>query len=296
MGLVSGYALWMAAILTLYLARPGLQAPMAALAGLAAAVAIVLGLVRKRGRAHMAPPLLMAGAALCYAASGLVVWAGIGNMQVREPGPNVYNIFALTLYPLLAAGLWLFAGLRTPRHRRSLIDAATVTIGLAMLLWLFRILPDLLAAGLSWEQRATSVAFAVGEIVVMLALAQLLAPGLAWNWPVWLVICGAISGLAGSIVFGLLRIAGALFDWRIYEVGWLVGFTLIGAGALYPAVGALRRPADGYRDEPSRGRLIFLMAASIVAPVLTAFGHHSLQGTVIAVSGTVLTLVVLARL
>jgi diguanylate cyclase (GGDEF)-like protein/PAS domain S-box-containing protein len=296
MGVVGGYALWMAAILAVYLVRPGLQAPMVALAGMSAAVAIGSGLARRRRMTRTAPPLLIAGAALCYAASGLAVWAGMTDRQSQVPGPTVYNAFALAIYPLLAAGLWLFAELRSPRHRRSLIDAVTVTIGLAMLLWIFRILPDLLMAGVSWEERTTSSAFAVGQIAVMLALARLLAPGLAWNRSVWLVVGGAASGLAGSVVFGLLRVSGAAFDWRIYDVGWVVGFALIGAGALYPAPGTLTRPAAGHWDEPSRGRLIFLMAASMVAPVITAFGHHSVRGTAIAVSGTALTLAVLARL
>jgi len=39
MGLVGAYALWMAAILAVYLVRSGLQAPMVVLAGLSAAVA-----------------------------------------------------------------------------------------------------------------------------------------------------------------------------------------------------------------------------------------------------------------
>jgi diguanylate cyclase (GGDEF)-like protein/PAS domain S-box-containing protein len=297
MGLVVRYALWMAAILAVYLVRPGLQAPMISLAGLSAAVAIVAGVARRRGMTRKAAPgLLIAAAALCYAASGAFVWAGLGGRHFLEPSATGDNIFALAMYLLLAAGLWLFAGQATPRHRRSLIDAATVTIGVAMLVWIFRTLPGLLAPGLSGDQRATSLAFGAGQIVLTLALARLLAPGLPWNRPVWLVASGAACGLVGNITFGLLRINGVLFDWRIYDVGWIAGFALIGAGALYPTVAALARPAYGHQDEPSRGRLIFLMAASMVAPVLTVFGHQTVRGTVIAISGTVLTLIVLARL
>jgi diguanylate cyclase (GGDEF)-like protein/PAS domain S-box-containing protein len=286
----------MAAIIAMYLALPGLRAAMLFLAGLSGAAAILLGLTRRRPVAPAAPPLLVAGAGLCFAASGAVVWVGMGGQRSLVPSVTVFDILALARYPLLAAALWLIARRRSLRDRRNIIDAVTVTIGVAMLLWIFRILPDLLAPGMSAEQRTVSIAYAVVQIAVTLALARLLVPGLVWSTPVWLTISGAACALAGSVVFGLLRVNGAQVDWWVVDIGWMVCFALIGAAALHPAMGALARPVDGHRDEVSRGRLIFLMAASIVAPVLTAFGHHTVRGTVISVSGTVLTLVVLARL
>jgi hypothetical protein len=246
--------------------------------------------------APAAPPLLVAGASLCFAASGAIVWAGMGGQRSLVPSVTVFDIFSLARYPLLAAALWLIARRRSLRDRRNIIDAVTVTTGLAMLLWIFRILPNLLEPGISGVQRTVSIAYAVVQIAVTLALARLVVPGLVWSSPVRLVISGAAWALAGSVLFGLLRANGAQVDWWVADIGWMVCFALIGAAALHPAMGALARPVDGHRDETSRGRLIFLMASSMVAPVLTAFGHQAVRGTVISVSGTVLTLVVLARL
>jgi diguanylate cyclase (GGDEF)-like protein/PAS domain S-box-containing protein len=296
MGLHGGYALLMAVITALYLALPGLQAPMISLAGLSAAVAILLGLARRRKVTRAAPPLLIAGAALCYATAGVIIWAGMGGRHSLVPPATVDNMFNLAMYPLLAAGVWLYAELRTPWHRRSLIDAATVTIGVAMLLWIFRVVPELLDPGLSGAQRGMSVAFPAGQVLVLFALARLLAPGRAWNMPVWLLIFGTACGLAGSVVFGLIRVNGLMLYWEIYDLGWLACFTMIGVGALTPTAGALTRPVDDQWDEASRGRLVFLMAASMVAPILTIFGHQTARGTVVAISGTALTLGVLARL
>jgi hypothetical protein len=85
MGICRGYALWMASIIAVYLALPGLQAAMISLLGLSAAVAIVLGFALKRVVAPVEPPLLMAGASLFFAASGAIVWATMRGKQPSVP-------------------------------------------------------------------------------------------------------------------------------------------------------------------------------------------------------------------
>src|SRR5690349_6793801 len=107
MGLLRGYVLWMAAIIAVYLALPGLRGPMIFLAGLSGAAVILLGLARKRPVAPAAPPLLVVGASLCSAASGAVVWVGAGGQRSLVSSVTVFDIFSLARYPLLAAALWL---------------------------------------------------------------------------------------------------------------------------------------------------------------------------------------------
>jgi hypothetical protein len=228
----------MAAIIAVYLTLPGLRGAMIFLAGLSGAAALLLGLARKRLVEPVAL-LLMAGAALCYAASGAIVWSGMRGLPSRQPSLTAFDTLALARYLLLGAALWLFARRRSPRDRRNIIDAVTVTLGLAMLLWLFRILPNLLVPGLSGEQRAVSIAYPLVQVAVMLALARLLVPGLVWTWSVWLVITGAACALAGSVVFGLLRVNLTRLDWPVVDVGWMVCFALIRGAALHPVAEGL---------------------------------------------------------
>ena len=86
----------------------------------------------------------------------------------------------LLTYPLYAAGLLIFIWWRTPhRDRRSLIDAMTLTAGLALLSWTFLILPYVHNPDLSWLQKIVAIAYPLGDVLVLAMIARLLAPGAA---------------------------------------------------------------------------------------------------------------------
>ena len=57
----------------------------------------------------------------------------------------------------MAAGMLIFIWWRTPdRDRRSLIDALTLTVGLALLSWIYLLLPYVNNPGLSWLQKSVA--------------------------------------------------------------------------------------------------------------------------------------------
>jgi hypothetical protein len=93
--------------------------------------------------------------------------------QVRHeslPFPSVVDGFYLVTYPIYAVGLLIFIRRRgAGRDRRSLLDALTVTVSLAMLSWLYLILLYVHNPALSWQQKAVSVAY----------------PGTCWCSPSW---------------------------------------------------------------------------------------------------------------
>jgi diguanylate cyclase (GGDEF)-like protein/PAS domain S-box-containing protein len=294
MGLLYGYAAWMVMLIVAFAALSGLHGATVCLLGLSVVATIVTRVVACRP-ARTLPWLLAATAALCFAGSGIIVWLDLGN-QAQAPSPGLDDVVGLAKYPLIVAGLGLFARARSQGgDRRALIDALTVTAGLVMLVWIFRILPALLDQALSPEQKAMSAADSVGQIFVLLALARLLAPGSAWDWPVRLLACGTACGLAGSVVFGLLRMHQV--DWRVVFLGWMACFALYGAAAAHPAMRELTRPG-GYRlQETSRARLVVLTVASLIIPVLLIFGdHRDPREIAIVVSAVLLWLIAQARL
>ena len=76
------------------------------------------------------------------------------------------------------AGLLIFVRWRTPdRDRRSLIDALTLTVGLALLSWIYLILPYVHNPALSSLQTSVAIAYPLGDVLVLAMLARLLAPG-----------------------------------------------------------------------------------------------------------------------
>jgi diguanylate cyclase (GGDEF)-like protein/PAS domain S-box-containing protein len=293
MGALSGYVAWMLTLAVLHftLPRPS-SVVFLCLFAASAAVAIVTGVARARP-ARALPWLALAAAALCFGGAQLTVLAG--GDHTRIPAWNAFTILGLSMYALLTVALSLFARARSPgADLRSLVDGVTVTAGLVMLVFLFRVLPALTDPSLSEAQKLANASFPLGQCLIVLALARLLAPGIVWDWPVRLVTAGVVCGLVSAVTFGLLRMHDPY--WVVNEFGWIVCFTLCGAAALHPAMREMTRPtARTY--ETSRARLVLLTVASFAAPLLLVLkGHSNTRDAVIAVSAALVWLLAQARL
>ena len=111
---------------------------MLALSGVAA---IVAGVVLNRPACRV-PWLLLAAANLSFAVGqqSFLVFTEIRHEVIAFP--SFVDLFYLASYPLYAIGLLIFIQRRSAGHdRRSLLDALTLTVGLALLSWVFLILP-----------------------------------------------------------------------------------------------------------------------------------------------------------
>ena len=287
-----GYAAWMLALTAAYFALPGLSPVFESLLAASAAAAIVIRVVRCRP-SHALPWLVLAATALCWASSQLILLAGGTRQQI--PSWNAYTIASLCLRVLFAVAIGLFARARSSgADRRSLVDAVTVTAGLAMFVWLFGILPAVTDPHLSGAQQLATAGFPLTQIVTLLALATLLAPGFGWDWPVGLITIGTVVTLITGVVFGLTRLQQA--HWRLIDVGWMVCFALCGAAAVHPAMREMTR----YTARPyqvSRTRIVVLTAASFVAPLLLILqGRSDTRDAVVAASAAGLWVLAQARL
>jgi diguanylate cyclase (GGDEF)-like protein/PAS domain S-box-containing protein len=296
MRLLISYGAWITALTAGYLALPGLRAVTLSLVGLSATGVIAAGVVAHRP-ARRLPWLLTGAAALSFTASELSLQIVMQGHRPLVASPSFYDGFGLAKYVLLAVALGLFARARSPgADRRSLLDAVTVTAGLAML-WLFRIVPDLFGPGFSWDQRAVSVAYPIGQIVLLLGLARLLAPGARWRWPLGLISAGVICALVTNVVAGLLRVKLAHPIFWLGDLGWIACFALCGAAAAHPDMATLTQPIWRRLGETSRGRLAVVTVASLVAPVLLIFYRNvDRRETALTVSAALFYLLALLML
>ncbi len=296
---LAGYVIWMTSLIAAYYVLPALRVEAWGLIGLSGVLAIVAGVVINRP-ARKAPWLLLAVANLCFAAGQLSFLILTQVIVTKVPFPSFADVLYLLEYPLYAAALLMFIWWRSPdRDRRSLIDALTLTVGLALLSWVFLILPYARNPELSWLQKSVAIAYPLGDVLVLAMLARLLAPGAARGTSVRLLTLGTVGVLVSDVSFGLIQLHGVFRNGTIVDLGWAVFYGAWGAAALHPDMSELTRPASRQPAETSPVRLTVLMLASFIAPVVlfiqSVHGRYR-DESVIAVFSAVLYLLVLSRL
>ncbi len=296
--MLAGYAIWMVLLIAAYYVWPGLRIEAWGLIGLSGVLAIVAGVIINRPAAKT-PWLLLATANLAFAAGQLsfLILTHIGR---TVPFPSFADFLYLATYPLYAAGLLIFIWWRSPYHdRRSLIDALTLTVGLALLSWMYLILPYVRNSELSWLQKSVAIAYPLGDVLVLAMLARLLAPGAGRTKSIQLLTLGSVGMLMSDVSFGLVSLYGSFHNGTIIDLGWAVFYAAWGAAALHPTMTELTQPASRPQAEASPIRLTVIMLASFIAPVVlftqSIHGRDPNEG-VIAVFSAVLYLLVLSRL
>ncbi|MEV4333420.1 EAL domain-containing protein [Streptomyces sp. NPDC049597] len=260
-------------------------------------VGIVLGVVLNRPE-HRLPWLLLASGNLAFA-SGQVTQIVLIQSQQEVPFPSINDGFYLAAYPLYAAGMLGFVRWRTAhRDRASLVDALMLTVGLALLSWLFLIEPYSRVEGLSWVQKAFSIAYPLGDVLVLAMLLRLLVGRGGKSLSLMLLTVGTVGLLTADVAYGLIQLNGVWRTGSAVELGWAVLYGAWAAAALDPSMRSLTRPVER-RPDTGTGQLSLLILASLIAPALLltqAVRGESNNVGVIGVFSAVLFGLVLYRL
>jgi diguanylate cyclase (GGDEF)-like protein/PAS domain S-box-containing protein len=297
--LLWGYAIWWAVLIVAYYGLPGLRAVTWGLLGLSGVAAIVVGVVIHRP-ARRISWLLLAAANLSFVA-GQVSFLVASLIQHQPlPFPSYADVLYLLTYPLIAAGLLAFIRARTPdRDQRSVIDALTLTVGLALVSWTYLVLPYVHNPQLSWLQKSVSIAYPLADVLVLALLARLVAPGTGRSRSFQLLTLGMVGQLVSDTWFGVLQLYGSFHNGTVVDLGWAVMYGAWGAAALHPTMAQLTEPASRQRPQASPSRLVVLMLASLVAPAvlfIQSLRHRNYDDGVIAVFSAILFLLVTSRL
>ncbi|WP_175309164.1 hypothetical protein [Streptomyces lunaelactis] len=174
--LMAGYFAVVIPLTVVYLTIPSRRDVTWAAIGLAGVCAILLG-VRLNRPTHRWPWLVLAAANLTFTAGDTTynILNTVFNQQ--NPFPSLGDAFYLATYPLFAIGLFGFIRYRTTgRDLASLLDALILASGLALLSWVYLITPYTQAADMTWEQKVISVAYPLGDVLMLAMLARLLTP------------------------------------------------------------------------------------------------------------------------
>ncbi|MFG2905774.1 EAL domain-containing protein [Kitasatospora sp. NPDC048286] len=293
------YLLWMVLFTGIYYANPGQRIIWWTGIGLGGVAAIVVG-VRLNRPAHARFWYVLALANLSFTVGEVIQAVQLDILHLPNPFPSVADAFYLAEYVLYAVGVLGFIRWRTARQDRAgLLDALIPTIGLALLAWIYLILPYARNPDLDWFQKAVSIAYPLGDVVVLALLLRLLTPRGGTSRSLRLLAFGSLGLLVSDVLYGLIQLHGTWHIGTPVELGWAAFYTAWGAAALHPSMVELTRPVPTQQPDLSTARLVLLTLASLIAPailIIEALAGNTGNAGVIGAFSALLYLLVLARL
>jgi diguanylate cyclase (GGDEF)-like protein/PAS domain S-box-containing protein len=300
--LTVAYLVLAGAVTGLYMTVPELRTAMWALIGLGGAAAVLTG-VHVHRPAHRWPWWVISAGLLAFTAGDTYYNVLETYFHASNPFPSPADAYYLAMYPLLTAGLFGLVRYRwVDRDLPSLLDALIITAGLALPVWIYLAQPLARLDGLTWQQRAISVAYPLGDVLVLAILVRLLAPGplSRFNRASQLLVLGTLMLLCVDIAYGILQLNETWRVGTLLDSGWIVFYTAWGLAALHPSMVELTasEPPSQSLLPPWR-RLLLLTAATLIPPAVmlheeVAGGVH--DATVLAAFSGLLLLLVILRL
>ncbi|MGA8211496.1 MAG: EAL domain-containing protein [Nocardioidaceae bacterium] len=262
------YAVVMASLAVTYVVVPDPPRYLWTVIGVSSVLAVVTGLLLHRPRRPLAWWLVAAGLGT-FIAGDIVYDLLAGPTAAAVPYPSVADVLYLCTYPLFAAGLVLLVRARSrERDHRALTDALVVTIGLGLLAWVFLAAPYLRDRSLSPVEHAFSIAYPLGDVLLLAVLARLLLGGGRRSTALLLLTTGTIGLLSADVAYGLVQLNGSWQTGGPVDVGWIVFYIAWGAAALHPDMRRLTEPVRLPPPVLSRPRLLLLGSISLLPPGL----------------------------
>ena len=240
--------------------------PLINLLGLSSSVAIAVGIYLHRPQARVAWLLFIVGQFLFFAGD-LYTYSYPKLFGVEVEFPSLGDAIYLMVYPALVAGLLVLVRRRNPQgDGAGAIDSLILTVGIALLSWIFLIAPNIHLSGLTVFEKAVSVAYPFADIL-LLAAAIRLAVDTGKRAPAfYLLIASIVSLLAVDSAYTYALLTGAYDHQLSYDVGWIAYYLLWGAAALHPSMRTLEEPAVDVRARLTPLRLGLLAGACLIAP------------------------------
>jgi diguanylate cyclase (GGDEF)-like protein/PAS domain S-box-containing protein len=283
----------------LYLFAPGLSGNglLINFLGLTGVLAIIAGIRMHKPAARAAWWLFAAGQFLFF--SGDVYTYSYRKLLGAEVGfPSIGDALYLLVYPVLMAGLFILVRRRSPRpDRAALIDALILTIGIGLLSWVFLIAPNVHLENLSLLANAVSVAYPLGDVLLLAAAIRLAVDAGKRSPAFWLLVSSIVCLMATDSAYNYALLKGTYNHQLIYDAGWIFYYLLWGAAALHPSMRSLEEPAADSRTPLTPLRLTLLGAACLIAPgirLFQSFGNPDVL--VLIVASAVLFLLVVVRM
>ena len=229
--------------------------------GLAAVAAVVVGLRRYRP-SHPA--------AWQFFAVGTGAWA-VGDAVFfgsSAPGDGLSPVTTLlytVAYAATFTGLVLLVRSRGPvRQHDGRLDAGIVVANLLAVAWVALVAPGIAAAGGDALERAVAVVYPLAD-VLLVGTAAWLGTVCAGRTGARLLVLSVVALAVSDASMQAIRVAGGVMPHAL-QLGWAVGYVLLGAAALHRSMRELSDVDLAPPDVPSRRQIGLLLGTALVLP------------------------------
>jgi signal transduction histidine kinase len=206
--------------------------------------------------------------ALAAETIGDVVQAIYDICTSHSPYPSVADPFYLAFYPLV-----LFALLRIPAAALSLgarvkttLDAATIVVGGGAVVWYLVLGPTALDGGQGILAMAVSLAFPVGDLLLLAALAVVLLrwSPIALRAPLRLITIALALGIVADVLYGDGQLHGTYTPGDFIDTLYVLEFSAFAlAGVRQAPPGHEEAPLDTERSRQLSSRASWLPYLSV---------------------------------
>lgn len=266
------------------------------------AVLTAWGAVRRSwGRPRMERFWRLVSAALLAELIGDVMQTYHEVVEHARPFPSLVDVPFLAFYVLI-----LIAILRFPSESSSIrrqltlvLDCALVAIAGAVPIWFVSLAPIIVAGGQSGVAMAVSVAYPLGDMVLLVGLASLLlrAVPAGLRLPLSLFGVGMVGFVLTDLIYSWVAVHGTYAGGDHLDVGWVISLAFFAvAGSAYAPIARedfMTQGSRGYRRHVSW--MPYVGLATTLSLVVWTERHDPITTLALFVAAAVLALLVSLR-
>jgi two-component system cell cycle response regulator len=255
------------------------------------------GRVRASHRTALAWRLMALGLVGQFA-GGLAV--DVYTLLGKSPYPSLADPLYLSFYPLMLAALLVLPRARQTRsqHVRLALDLTTTALGVATVVWYVLIEPTARAGGQNTLQMTFSLAYPVGDMILLVGVASLLLRGVAeaMRTALWLVTVGLGLFVVGDVLYAYVTLHGVFQNGDALDITYAVAFSLFVLAAR--CQGSLTATAAA-RTGPVRSQGVswvpYLAVAAGFSVLVVSEVTEGSRALIVAIAATALAILVSAR-
>jgi diguanylate cyclase (GGDEF)-like protein/PAS domain S-box-containing protein len=263
------------------------------------AVAFALRAARHARTAAVRRAWLLISLAFAVFCAGDVVWFYLEVVLATQPYPSIADVGYLAFYPLLLVGLLALPRERPENRLRSLLDLAIVVVGSGSVVWWLVLQPVAAASSSPGLDALIALAYPVGDLLVLFALAATLMSRLVGTSRSALALLGLglVLNVVADLSYARLSLEQTYQSGSWMDACWAVGWVLMGlAGFVQARIGTDVRQA-GAASGTTRpvSFLPYLAVAGVYGLLVVATESQGSNLRVLVVGAVVVSGLVLMR-